>query len=302
MGALLSPEILSTAVRALAPILLVALGGFLSERVGIFNISLEGNMLVGAFAAVWGSYYFENAWAGVAIAAIAGVAFSLLFAAIVVSFHGDEFVSGVALNLAAVGITGFLMRLLFDARGSFDDPRIAGLSAIKIPIIDGIPILGELLSGHSILIYLAIALVPVIHWFLEHHVAGLRMRGVGMHPEAAESLGVSAARMRYLALFLTGLLAGLGGAQLSIGQVTLFTGNMTAGRGWIAVVIVMLAFGSTYRLLTIGAAFTFIIAAGLRLQAGGLPVQLTEAIPFAATLLALIFIYAHQNSQERMMV
>jgi len=297
MEALLNPEILSTAVRALAPILLVALGGFISERAGIFNIALEGNMLIGAFAAVWGSYHFESAWAGVAVAVIAGATYSLLLAVIVVSFDGDEFVAGVALNLAAIGITGFLLRLLFDTRGSFDDPRILGLHAIRIPFIDGIPILGELLSGHSALIYLAIAMVPATHWFLEHHVIGLRIRGVGMHPDAAESLGVSAIRMRYLALVLAGLLAGLGGAQLSIGQVTLFTGNMTAGRGWIAVVIVMLAFGSTLRVLTIGAAFTFIIAAGLRLQTSGLPVQLTAAIPFAATLLALVIVYSRQHAR-----
>jgi ABC-type uncharacterized transport system permease subunit len=279
--------LLNSTFRLIAPILLAALGGLLCERVLVFNIALEGAMLIGAFVAIVTSFYTGSALAGVLTAALAAMLFTLLLGLFVVTLKGDDIVAGIALNLLASGLTTYLLRRLFGVKGQFDDPRIIGLKTVQIPIIRNIPILGDIFSGHSWVVYLSWILVVVVYIVLFKQVFGLRMRGVGQNDVAAETLGINVTGVRYAALALCGLLVGVAGAQLSLGQVTLFVENMTAGRGWIAVVAVMLGNAHPLGVFAASLLFGFADALSFRLQGMLLPFQIADTIPYAVTLVAL---------------
>ncbi|GAB4420254.1 MAG: ABC transporter permease [Anaerolineae bacterium] len=294
--------LLNSTFRFVTPILLAALGGLICERVGVFNIALEGLMLTGAFAAVVGSYYAGSAVGGVLAAALAGAALAAIFALFAITLRGDMIVLGIALNLLAAGLTVFLLRTIFGVKGAFQDPSIQGLGKIDLPGIETLPILGPLLSGHSWLIYLSWLLVVGMQLLLFRHALGLRMRGVGEHPEAAATLGVNVTALRYLAVLLSGALCGLAGAQLSLGNVTLFVENMSAGRGWIAVVAVM--FGQAHPLGVFAASLLFGLAdsIGFRLQGLQMPSQFTGMVPYVVTLVSLFIIEAQRRRRRRMTV
>lgn len=288
MSSLIDAELFASVVRSLIPVLLAALGGLICERAGVFNIALEGLMLIGCFAAVAGSYFSGSATAGVAIAVLAAVAASGVLAYGSVQRRADPIVLGVAMNIFGVGVTGFLLVALFDTRGVFQSPDIIGLPAWRIPLLADIPVLGPILFNLSALGYLALLAVPAMWWVLFRHPVGLRLRGVGERPRAAATLGVDPTRYKTYAVLLSGALCGLAGAQLALGNVVQFSENMSAGRGWIAVVAVML--GRAHPIGTFGACvlFGFAEAVGSRLQGGGLPAQLTDAAPYVVTLIALV--------------
>jgi ABC-type uncharacterized transport system permease subunit len=283
---LFDSALLESVVRALIPVLLAAIGGMLCERAGVFQISLEGMMLVGAFAAVAGSYAGESALLGVVIAMASGALLSLVLAYGAVSRRGDPIVIGVAVNLLALGLTGFLLPQLFGLRGVFQHPRVDGLDKFAIPGLSDLPGIGSALFNLSIPGYLA---VPIIWIFLFRTAIGLRLRGVGERPASAETLGVSPTRYKYAAVIASGLLCGLAGAQLALGNVVQFAENMTSGRGWIAVVAVMLGRAHPFGVLGASALFGLAEGLGFRLQGNGLPVQITDALPYVATLVALAF-------------
>ncbi len=289
----------SSALGALTPILFAALAGALCQRAGVFNISLEGTMLVGCFAGVAGSWYTGSVWLGVLVAAVAGVAYSLVLAIGHVSLGGDAIVLGVAINLLAVGLTSFLIRTVFGTRGTFSDPALRGLDALDIPGLKDIPFVGEVLSGHSVLVYLSWLAVVALAVLLYRHPWGLRLRGIGERPDAAASLGVGVTRYRYGVILAGGALCGLAGAQLALGNVTLFSENMTAGRGWIAVVAVMLGRALPYGVLAAAVLFGLAEAFGFRLQGIGLPQQATDAAPYVVTLLALFVSSARIRRRTR---
>jgi general nucleoside transport system permease protein len=276
-------------IRALIPILLAALGGMICERAGVFQISLEGMMLVGAFAAVGGSYMAQSATVGTLIAVAATAGFATVLAYGTVSRRGDPIVLGVAVNLLALGLTSFLLPQLFGVRGVFQDPRIDGLDRFAVPGLSEIPVIGRALFNLTAPGYLAFLSVPLLWLFLFRTPIGLRLRGVGERPISAETLGVSPTKYKYAAVIFSGMMCGLAGAQLALGSVVQFAENMSSGRGWIAVVAVML--GRAYPLGVLGASALFGMAEGLgfRLQGNGLPVQITDALPYVATLIALTF-------------
>ena len=275
-------------IRAMIPILLAALGGMICERAGVFQIALEGMMLAGAFAAVAGSYLAVAGGVGVLFAMAAGAAVSLILAFGTVSRRGDPIVLGIAVNLMALGTTGFLLPQIFGVRGVFQHERINGLDRIAIPYLSDLPLVGPALFDNTVIAYAAFLLVPVLWVFLFRTPMGLRLRGVGERPAAAESLGVNPSAYKYGAVAASGVLAGLAGAQLALGNVVQFAENMSSGRGWVAVVAVML--GRAHPAAVLGASLLFAFAEGLgfRLQGNGLPVQITDALPFAVTLIALI--------------
>jgi simple sugar transport system permease protein len=287
--------LLNSTFRFVTPILLAALGGLICERVGVFNIALEGLMLTGAFAAVVGSFYTGSAVGGVLTAILAGVALAAIFGGFAITLRGDMIVLGIAINLLAAGLTVFLLRTIFGVKGAFQDPSIQGLGKIDLPGLAALPILGPLLSGHSWVIYLSWLLVLGMQLLLFRHALGLRMRGVGEHPEAAATLGVNVTALRYLAVLLSGALCGLAGAQLSLGNVTLFVENMSAGRGWIAVVAVM--FGRAHPLGVLAASLLFGLAdsLGFRLQGLQMPSQFTGMVPYVVTLVSLFIIEAQRR-------
>lgn len=296
---LFDAPLLHSTIRSVTPILLAALGGLICERAGVFNIGLEGLLLTGAFASVAGSFYSGSALGGVVVAVLAGMLLAGLFAVLGVTLRGNIIVIGIAINLLAAGTTVYLLRQLFDVRGTFQDPRLEGLPDIDLPLIADVPVIGEALSGHSPLVYLSWVLVAATQVLLFRHAIGLRLRGVGERPEAAETLGVRVNPLRYGAVLASGALCGLAGAQLALGNVTLFTENMSAGRGWIAVVAVML--GQAHPLGVFGASllFGFADTLGFRLQGLGLPQQVTGAIPYLLTLLALFLVQARRRVAAR---
>lgn len=277
--------LLTSTATSVTPILLAALGGLLCARVGIFNVALEGLMLIGAFFAVVGSYYSGSAVIGVLTAMVAGCMFAALLALLTITLRGNEVVLGIALNLLATGLTVYLVRSMFGVQGVFQDPRIKGISPVSIAAVARIPVIGPIVSGQTVIVYVSWILVVLTYVLLFRTRVGLRMRGVGEVPKAAASLGISVARVRYLALILSGALCGLAGAQLSL-SLQLFAENMSAGRGWIAVVAVMLGQANPVGVLGASVLFGFADAIGFNLQ-NALPSEVTGAIPYVATLVAL---------------
>jgi simple sugar transport system permease protein len=283
----LTPFLMQSAVQAITPILLAALAGVLCGRVGVFNMAMEGQMLIGAFAAICGSYVSHSAGVGVVAAMAATIAFSLILAYGATIFRGDPVVICIGMNLLASGLTAYLLRALFNVSGTFSDPAIEGLQRIRIPALQAIPILGWGFARQTAITWGAWALVAGVAIVLFKTPVGLRLRGVGEQPDAAESLGVGVNKYRIVAVLVSGALCGLAGAQLSLGAVTVFAEDMTAGRGWIAVVAVMLGRGHPIYSAAACALFGFADAVGLRLQGLGLPNQLTDIAPYVVTLAAL---------------
>ncbi len=285
---LLDASLWASVTRALIPVLLAAIGGMICERAGVFQISLEGMMMAGAFAAVAMAHVAGNVVIGSLAAATAAVALALILAFGAVSRKGNPIVLGVAINILAVGLTSFLLPQLFGVRGTFQPAGGVRITRIPVPGLSEIPFVGPVLFNMSALGYAALILIPATWFFLFRTQVGLRLRGVGERPLAAETLGVSPTRYKYLAVVASGVLAGLAGAQLSLGNVGVFAENMSSGRGWIAVVAVLL--GRAHPVGVLGACllFGFAEAFGFRLQGQGMAVQVTDALPFVVTLAALV--------------
>jgi general nucleoside transport system permease protein len=288
MMAFFNDTFFDQAVLGITPILLAALAGTLSERVGLFNIALEGQMLVGAFAAVAGSHFGGSLQAGVLAAIVAGVLFSSLLAIGSALLRGSDIVIGISLNLLAAGLTSFLLRTLFGVSGTFSDSAMVGLPRLRIPGVASLPMVGSALGHQNILVYSSWVLVAATAIFLNRTPWGLRLRGVGEASAAAVTLGTDATRYRIVVTLLGGALCGLAGLQLSLGSLTLFSENMTAGRGWIAVAAVMLGRARPLGVAAACLLFGLSDALGLRLQGEGLPNQITDSAPYIVTLLALV--------------
>ncbi len=288
LAGFLNVAVLVATLRTTAPILLVALGGAFTTKAGIFNIGLEGEMLLGAFFAVIGSIAFHSAWAGVLCGVAAALAAALLFAVLVVTFRANEVVVGLAINILAGGVTVSLMKAIFGTRGSVTGHGIVGLPRLRIPGIEAA--LGgaaPLVSGYTPLVYAAFAAVPLIGLVFARTRLGLYIRVAGEKPDAAEALGISVPRVRYAASLICGLLAGLAGAHLSLGYITMFTENMSSGRGFMAVAILIFSAGQPVQVLLGCLLFGFADAVSLRLQMFGFPSYLVLAVPYAVALAAL---------------
>jgi simple sugar transport system permease protein len=262
---------LAQMVRIAVPYLFAASGGVLGERSGVISLGLEGFMLAGAFGAAIGSYATGSPWVGVLAGMAAGLAFALLLALSCIRYRADQVVVGIAINLLAIGVTRFFLRLSFGS--SSNSPRVEGFT----------PHLGI----SSPLIPLALLALPLVAWVLYRTPFGLRLRAAGEHPGAATSAGVSVHRVRWVSVSLSGVLAGLGGAYLALDQHQ-FTDQMTAGRGFIAIAAVI--FGRWRPLPTMLACLFFAAAETLQIRlqgTGTLPSQFVEMIPYLLTIVAL---------------
>jgi general nucleoside transport system permease protein len=264
-------------LRIAVPYLFAASGGVLAERAGIVSLTLEGFMLSGAFCATLGSYYFGNPWIGLLLGVAGGAVFGALHAVATIRFKADQIVSAVAINLMVVGLTRFFLRLAFGS--SSNSPRVAGFGG------DGTA--GALATFQNPLVLLGIVVMPALAWVITRTRFGLRVRAVGEKPEAATTLGVSVARIRYVAVIGSGALAALGGCYLALDQHQ-FTDQMTAGRGFIALAAVI--FGRWTPMRAGVACLLFAFAEALQIQvqgAGVLPSQFVSMIPYVLTLVAL---------------
>jgi len=282
-------SLLASMIRLSTPLILSALGGMFSERGGVINIALEGIMLAGAFTAAAVTVRVGNPWLGLVCAAAAGAVVSLILAVAAIEFRADQVVVGTAINILFLGVPALVSGALFESTGSTPQlPREQTLPDWNIPVIGSIPFVGQLFSGHKPIVYFALLMVPVSYYILFRTRFGLRLRAVGENPEAADTAGVSVRRMRYAGVVLSGLLAGVAGAYLSIGQNSLFTRNMTAGRGFIA--LAALIFGKWHPVGAFFACLLFGLADAVAIRMQGvvpIPVQMIQIIPYVLTLIVL---------------
>ena len=295
-------QILDSTIRLATPLLFACLAGLYSERAGVFDIGLEGKMLVAAFAAAAASYATGSVWMGV----LAGIGAALMFAAIhglaSITFRGNQLISGVAVNFLASGLTVVLGTSWFKLGGQtpalvdgmrFSDitlPFAAPSGQGDLGLLSGI--YSHVLSGHSILVYVALACVPLTWWVLYRTRFGLRLRAVGENPAAVDTAGVSVTGLRYAAVGITGVLCGLAGAYMSMGLSAGFLREMTAGRGYIALAALIFAKWRPWYALMACLLFGLLDAIAIRFQnidIGVLviPVQFTQALPYILTVIIL---------------
>jgi ABC-type uncharacterized transport system permease subunit len=272
---ILTAQLFWSTIRLSTPLILAALGGLLSERSGVINIALEGMMLAGAFTAASVTWAAGNPWLGLAAGAAAGLAIASIHAVACIRYKADQVVTGTAINILMLGIPGFLSGALFLSSGS--TPQIP-----KEQLIPWAPIV------------LAFVAVPATWYSLYRTPFGLRLRAVGENPEAADAAGVNVAKIRYAGVLLSGVLAGMGGSYLSIGQSSLFTRNMTSGRGFIA--LAALIFGKWRPVQTMLACLFFGFTEAVTIQMQGvvklpsgedIPVQFIQMVPYVLTIVVL---------------
>ncbi len=276
----------SASVRVATPLLLAALGEMLAERSGVINLGVEGAMLCGALAAALGASS-GGAWSGLAASALAGLALATVFALAAIGARADQIISGTATTLLAVGLTGAIYQAVFGSAGA--GLSLPTLAPLPIPGLAKVPFIGPALFNQPATTYIALAAVPLCWWFLFRTRTGLALRAVGESPEHARAAGVEARRLQVAATLAGGLFAGLAGGTLVLAQVGTFAERMTAGRGFIAIAIVVL--GRWHPVGVLGAALLFGAATALQFvfQAMGLavPYQLFLMLPYVLTLLLL---------------
>jgi simple sugar transport system permease protein len=276
--------LLPATIRGATPLILAALGGMFSERAGVINIALEGMMLAGAFTAAAVTFKMANPWLGLLAGMGAGLALALVYALACIRFRADQVVAGVAINILMIGVPALLSGALFFSSGS-------------TPNID------KSLQMPQFPIFLAFALVALGWYVLFKTPFGLRLRAVGENPAAADAAGVSVSRLRYAGVLLSGVLAAIGGMYLSVGQSSLFTRNMTAGRGFIA--LAALIFGKWRPVQTMLACLLFgftdalsIVLQGAKIGGQEIPVQFIHIIPYVVTIIALAGFIGHSRAPK----
>ena len=300
MDFLTALQILDSTIRLATPLLLACLAGLFSERAGIFDIGLEGKMLIAAFFSAAVAFVTGSAWLGL----LAGVAASLSLAALhgvaSITFRGDQLISGVAINFLAAGLTVLIAQSWFSQGGR--TPALLGVARfepISLPLAETLsvvpiigPIYAEVVSGHTILVYLAILCVPATWWILFRTRFGLRLRAVGENPAAVDTAGISVIGLRFAAVAICGVLCGIAGAYLATALQAGFVKDMTAGRGFIALAALIFAKWRPWHALYATLLFGFLQAIALRYQNIELgeftvPVQLMDALPYILTVIIL---------------
>src|ERR1700678_146168 len=249
-------ELLSASIRIATPLLLVALGGVISELAGTFAVGVEGMMLMGAFGGAVTALVAKNLVVELIASWVFAVLLAIIIAVATVKFRADQMVTGLAANIFALGFTSFLLRALFGGKAPV--MVLPTIGAMHIPWLSQLPIAGPILFDEPLMTYLAFLLVIPVHWFLRHTQAGLTLRAVGENPEAAFSVGANPHRIRMMAILACGVFAGLGGATLSLQELGTFTDGMTNGRGFLALAAIIVGRWMPFRLmwgsLLIGAA------------------------------------------------
>ena len=290
MSDLLTPTffviLLFSTIRTATPLLFAALGGLFSERAGVINIALEGLMLAGAFTAAVVTYELQNPYIGFLCGLAAGAALAFFYAVAVIKFEADQVVTGFAVSLLMIGLPAVISAAIYDSAGSTEQIDVAYLLP---PLSRTMYILRDI----NIASILALALVPISWYVLYKTPFGLRLRAAGENPAAADAAGVNVIRLRYVAVILSGVLAAAGGAYLSIGQSSLFTKAMTAGRGYIALAALILAKWRPVPVLFACLFFGFTEAVAVQLQGRKvfgdeeIPVQFIQMIPYVLTIIVL---------------
>lgn len=290
MELLLGAGVLAAMLRLATPILFAALGGVITERAGVTNIALEGCMLIGAFFGIFAADKTHSLPAAITVGVLAGVLLAAAHAVASVTFRADQIVTGMALNILAVGITSYLNFELYGTTGTPAD--LPTVPPLQIPGVSAIPFVGDAIGHQSVLLWIAIAFVVLLQLYLFRTVPGLRLRAVGEHPRAADTLGINVYTTRYLAVLASGGLAALGGVYLSMAVAGSFTDNMTGGRGFIGLAAMIFGRWTPVGALVASLIFGYGDALSVSLQGVSIgdihvPVQLLSTIPYVLTILAV---------------
>jgi simple sugar transport system permease protein len=283
-------ELLVLTLAAGTPLVYAALGELVVEKSGVLNLGVEGMMLVGAVAAFAATATTGNPWVGVGCGIAAGAALALVFAVLTLTLMANQVASGLALSLFGVGLSAF-------AGLDYVGVVIDGIRAADAGGLSRLPVVGKLVFGHNPLVYLSLALPVAVQWFLVRTRAGLVLRAIGESPQSAHAIGYPVVRIRYLAVLFGGACAGLAGAYLAIAYTPLWVEGMTAGRGWIALALVVFATWKPWRCVAGAYLFGGVTLATFQAQAGGiaLPSQLLAMLPYAATIVVLAVISRDVN-------
>ena len=289
MSTAIISDTLASTIRIATPLLLIALGGLLCQRAGVFNIALEGFSLIGAFAAIAVVQFTGgNVWLGLLGAAAVGAVYSSLYALFVTRFKADHIIASIAMNTLAAGMTSYLLRSMFEVQGAYSPDNIDKLEMIQIPVLKNIPIL-NCLSGQSIMTYFAIAMVAVIYILLFRTKAGLNICAVGESEDAAKTAGVRPGLVRLQVILASGALCGLAGAYLSTISVSQFSEDMVQGRGFNA--FTAFVFGNAHPVATalVSLLFGFADAIGIRIELIGMniPPSIIKMFPYILAIAAL---------------
>jgi ABC-type uncharacterized transport system permease subunit len=278
--------ILASGIRLATPYLYAAIGETFGQRSGVLNLGVEGQMLLGAFAAFYVAFTTGNLWLGIAAALLVGGLMGLAMAFVTVNLQAEQGISGIGFYLFGLGMSDLLFQQML---GTVE--TVNGFPPLHIPFLSDIPVLGVIFFNQSILVYLAYALVPIAWFVLNRTTLGLKIKSVGENPEAADSLGVSVAGVRYFTLIQGGMLSGLAGASLSIGLLNVFQQNMTSGIGFIAVALVYFGGWRPFGVLLGALLFSMVNALQLWIQVLRLPIPSDFAVmmPYVLTILALVF-------------
>jgi len=279
-------SLIAATLRLSTPIIFAALGGVISERSGVVNIGLEGIMIAGAFFAVLGSYLTQNAWVGILFAILAGMGIALIHAVLSINLRADQTISGVSINIFSAALMSFLLFKIFAREGQTD-----GVTQLSYPkeFFKSIPLIGNLLAELNWFVFIAFILAILLHLMLYYTPLGLRIRSVGEHPKAADTLGINVYKIRYLCVLLSGAFAGLGGASLSLGATNLFREGMVSGKGFIA--LAAMIFGNWKPFGALAASLLFGFAEAFRIVAQGfgwkVPDEVYYSFPYVLTMLML---------------
>jgi simple sugar transport system permease protein len=294
-------SMLASMVRIAAPILLAALGELVTEKAGILNLGVEGIMLTGAFIGFLVAYQTNSIPIALVVASLAGGLMGLLMVFMAATLKVNQVVSGLALNLLASGLTFYWYRVVF-ANMEGATPTIVTMKVAKIPLLSQIPVLGEVLFSQHPLTYFAIIMVPLIWYFINKTKYGLEIRCLGEDPRSIDIKGINVTRRQYFSVIFGGLMGGLGGAFLTICSAGLFLPDMSAGRGWLAIVVVIAGNWKPFRILLAALAFSFFDAFQLQAQSLGVhfPYQILLALPYIMAIVLLVTSRAKSEAPGRL--
>lgn len=283
-------EVFRSALPATVPIMLAALGGLFTWHANVFNISMEGMLLASAFFGVLGSYLFESWIAGLLFGILGGVIISLLFSFFVLKMKSGEFITGIAINTFVLGASTYALREIFNVKGILINPRIKGFPIIDIPLLNKVPILGDILNGHASVLYLSFfIIVPICFIVLYKTPFGIRLRASGFDSKVVDSLGIKSNKLSFISIIICGVLCGIGGSYLSLGYMTMFTENMSNGRGWISLAIIIVTKGQPLKVMLIGLLFGILDGLSLTLQLYDIPSQITGMIPYIFVIIVMFY-------------
>lgn len=294
-----STEFFYSIFRVTTPILLAALGAMITSRAGVVNIGLEGIMLFSALAGVVTSAWTQSAAVGLLAAILVGVLISALMAYVMLVLRSDITLTGFAVNALGSGCTVFLLYVICNDKGISSSLASKVLPKVNLPLIQDIPFVGKVLSGHNIMTYVAFLLIIVIYWLVNKTPLGLCIRAVGENPHAAESVGIKVTRIQLIAMLISGVLAGMAGAYMSMGYVSWFARDMMAGRGFIALAAQQLGQGTVVGSMLASLAFGAADSLANNLQALRLPSEFVQSIPYAVTIVGLVIYSASKKRREQ---